>query len=196
MLENGPSSPHAAYFDIDWRPVKEELRDKILFPILGGQYGQVLESGDLKLVYREGAFFLQYGNTLLPIEPTSYRTILACGFDALKAAQPAESEEMLELESIVTALEHLPEHTTADRDKIAERQREKEVIKRRLRTLVERAAFVAEFICRNVTEFNGNPADPHSFDRLDKLLGQQVYRLSHWMAAADEINYRRFFRHQ
>ena len=42
-------------------------------------------------------------------------------------------------------------------------------------------------------EFNGTPDDPHSFDRLDKLLDAQVYRLSHWKAAADEINYRRFF---
>ena len=54
VLENGPSSPHAAYFDIDWHPVKEELRNRILLPILGDQYGQVLESGELKLEYRAG----------------------------------------------------------------------------------------------------------------------------------------------
>ena len=76
VLENGPASPHAAYFDIDWRPVKEELRNKVLLPILGDQYGQVLESGELKLEYREGAFFLRYYQSLLPIEPRTYRTIL------------------------------------------------------------------------------------------------------------------------
>ena len=64
VLENGPGSPHAAYFDIDWRPVKEELRNKMLLPILADQYGQVLESGDLKLEFREGAFFLRYFQTL------------------------------------------------------------------------------------------------------------------------------------
>ena len=100
---------------------------------------------------------------------------------------------MRELESIITALGHLPERTDAAPDSIAERQREKEVIKGRLRKLVERAAAVAEFIAAGVAEFNGTPDDPHSFDNLDKLLDAQVYRLSHWKAAADEINYRRFF---
>jgi (1->4)-alpha-D-glucan 1-alpha-D-glucosylmutase len=41
--------------------------------------------------------------------------------------------------------------------------------------------------------WNGSVDDPRSFDRLDELLNAQVYRLSHWKAAADEINYRRFF---
>ncbi len=63
VLENGPGSPYAAYFDIDWRPVKEELRNRILLPILGDQYGQVLEAGELKLEYRDGAFFVRYFQT-------------------------------------------------------------------------------------------------------------------------------------
>ena len=193
VLENGPASPHAAYFDIDWRPVKEELRNRILLPILGDQYGQVLESGELKLEYREGAFFLRYYQSLLPLDPRTYRAILTHGLDALKETQPPDSEELRELESIVTALEHLPERTETEPGSVAERQREKEVIKGRLRALTDRAAAVAEFIRRNVQEFNGTPEDPHSYDSLDKLLDAQVYRLSHWKAAADEINYRRFF---
>lgn len=193
VLENGPASPHAPYFDIDWRPIKEELRNRILLPILGDQYGQVLESGELKLEYREGAFFLRYYQSLLPLEPRSYRTILTRGLDAWKETQPADCEDVRELESIITALEHLPEHTDTEPGRSAERQREKEVIKGRLRTLTERATAVAEFIARNVLELSGTPEDLHSFDGLDKLLDAQVYRLSHWKAAADEINYRRFF---
>ena len=193
VLENGPSSPHAAYFDIDWRPVKEELRNRILLPILGDQYGQVLESGELKLEYREGAFCLRYYQSLLPLDPRTYRTILTHRLDALKETLPADSEDLRELESIVTALEHLPERTATEPASVAERQREKEVIKGRLGKLAERPPAIAEFIGRNVQEFNGTPDDPHSFDRLDKLLDAQVYRLSHWKAAADEINYRRFF---
>jgi (1->4)-alpha-D-glucan 1-alpha-D-glucosylmutase len=193
VLENGSASPHAAYFDIDWRPVKEELRNKILLPILGDQYGQVLESGELKLEYRDGAFFVRYYQSLLPIEPRTYRTILTHGLDALKEAQPPDSEDVRELESIVTALEHLPECSDAEPSSVAERQREKEVIKGRLCALTDRAQTVAEFIGEAVQEFNGTPDDPHSYDNLDKLLDAQVYRLSHWKAAADEINYRRFF---
>jgi len=42
VLENGPASPYASTFDIDWRPVKSELTDKVLLPVLGDQYGDVL----------------------------------------------------------------------------------------------------------------------------------------------------------
>src|SRR5690606_6160030 len=52
---------------------------------------------------------------------------------------------------------------------------------------------VAEFISANVELFNGKAGEPESFDRLDKLLQSQSYRLCHWRAASDEINYRRFF---
>ena len=193
VLENGPASPHAKYFDIDWCPVKEELRNKVLLPILGDQYGQVLESGGLKLEYGEGAFFLRCYQSLLPIEPRTYRTILAGGLDALKESQPPGCEDVRELESILTALEHLPDTVETAPERLAERDREKEVVKGRLRALADRSAAVAEFIRRNVDELNGTPDDPHSYDRLDKLLDDQVYRLSHWKAAADEINYRRFF---
>ncbi|NUQ64828.1 MAG: hypothetical protein HUU20_20385 [Pirellulales bacterium] len=170
VLENGPGSPHAAYFDINWHPVKEELRNRILLPILGDQYGQVLESGELKREYREGAFCLRYYQSLLPIDSRTYRMILTHGLPALREAQPNDSAELRELESIVTALEHLPERTETEPGIVAERQRENEVIKGRLRMLTERAAAVAEFIRRNVQEFNGTPEDPHSYDLLDKLL--------------------------
>jgi (1->4)-alpha-D-glucan 1-alpha-D-glucosylmutase len=193
VLENGPSSPHAAYFDIDWQPVKEELRNRILLPILGDQYGQVLESGELKLDYRDGAFFLRYYQAVLPLDPRTYRTILTHKFDGLKESLSPDSDDLRELESIITALEHLPERTDVDPNRVAERQREKDVIKGRLLRLTDRAEAVAEFIAGNVREFNGTPDDAHSYDNLDKLLDAQVYRLSHWKAAADEINYRRFF---
>jgi (1->4)-alpha-D-glucan 1-alpha-D-glucosylmutase len=193
VLENGPGSPFAVYFDIDWRPLKEELRNKILLPVLGGQYGQVLESGELKLEYSEGAFFIRYFQMLFPLDPRTYQLILTRRLDELKTILPAESEDARELESIITALEHLPERTETDPDRVIERQREKEVIKDRLRRLVEHSLEIADFIRQNVQFFNGSPDDPHTFDELDKLLDAQVYRLSHWKAAADEINYRRFF---
>src|SRR5699024_10549382 len=51
VLENGRMSRYASFFDIDWRPLKRELRGKVLLPFLGGQYGEVLERGELALVY-------------------------------------------------------------------------------------------------------------------------------------------------
>jgi (1->4)-alpha-D-glucan 1-alpha-D-glucosylmutase len=193
VLENGPGSPYAGYFDIDWHPVKEELHDRVLLPMLGDQYGQVLESGELKLEHREGSLFIRYGQKRLPLDPGTYRVILTHRLDKLKEALPADSEELRELESIATACEHLPGRTDVDPARVAERQREKEVVKTRIRSLVGRSPAIAEFIRQNTEEFNGRPDDPHSYDELDKLLDAQVYRLSHWKAAVDEINYRRFF---
>lgn len=46
---------------------------------------------------------------------------------------------------------------------------------------------------RCLTAFNGRPGVPASFDLLEGLLDLQIYRLAHWRAASDEINYRRFF---
>src|SRR5262249_52990729 len=60
VLENGPSSRYASYFDIDWHPVNPDLEGKVLLPLLGEQYGQVLEAGQLRLNYEEGAFYLSY----------------------------------------------------------------------------------------------------------------------------------------
>src|SRR5688572_5786929 len=55
VLENGPSSRYAHVFDIDWHPLKQELDDKVLLPILGGAYGTVLEQQEIQLEYRHGA---------------------------------------------------------------------------------------------------------------------------------------------
>ena len=193
VLENGPNSPVRRYFDIDWRPVKQELENRVLLPVLGGQYGEVLEAGQLQVEYRDGAFLLRYCERALPLEPRTYTVILAHRLADLKEIMGAESEHLRELESILTALEYLPATTEAAEERVAERQREKEVIKGRLRRLTTDCPMVAEFIQRNLGEFNGTPGDAHSFDRLDGLLNLQVYRLAHWKAAADEINYRRFF---
>ena len=69
VLENGPSSPAAKFFDIDWTPVKAELHAKLLLPILGDQYGRVLERGELQLVFSDGLLTLRYFDTELPINP-------------------------------------------------------------------------------------------------------------------------------
>jgi (1->4)-alpha-D-glucan 1-alpha-D-glucosylmutase len=79
ILENGPSSVYASFFDIDWQPIKDELENKVLLSILGDQYGRVLENQDLTLCYEEGAFFLiVYGGAYrLPIAPHPATALLS-----------------------------------------------------------------------------------------------------------------------
>ena len=191
VLENGPSSIYAKYFDIDWRPIKADLHDKVLLPVLGDQYGRVLERGELKVWFAAGAFYLTYYEHQFPIAPGTYRYILDV---ALNKLSDYKSEDFYaELQSIRTALEYLPRRTETDPEKIAERAREKEIIKRRLDRRCQEALQVQHAIEQAVDEINGRPGDARSFDLLDQLLNAQAYRLAFWRVAADEINYRRFF---
>jgi (1->4)-alpha-D-glucan 1-alpha-D-glucosylmutase len=193
VLENGPSSIYAGFFDIDWKPVKDELENKVLFPILGDQYGLVLENQELQLSFEEGAFFIHYYDRRSPVAPASYVKILKFGLGELKKKVDKDHPHLQELLSIITALEHLPPRTEKNVEKIMERRREKEVIKRRLWNLYNESEEIRSFINNNLWIFNGEKGDPKSFDLLDDLLNDQAYRLSHWRVATEEINYRRFF---
>ncbi|MEY2528759.1 MAG: (1-_4)-alpha-D-glucan 1-alpha-D-glucosylmutase [Verrucomicrobiota bacterium] len=191
VLENGPSSRYAPFFDIDWKPLKADLEDKVLLPILGDQYGRVLERGELQVGFEAGAFYLRYYEHEFPIAPGTYRHILEI---ALEKLAPFKSEEFYaEFQSIITALEYLPRRTETDPERIAERAREKEIIKRRLERRCHEAPQVQAAVEQAVVQINGSPGDPRSFDALDSLLNDQSYRLAFWRVAAEEINYRRFF---
>jgi (1->4)-alpha-D-glucan 1-alpha-D-glucosylmutase len=193
VLENGPSSAYAHFFDIDFRPPKANLENKTLLPTLGDQYGRVLENQELKLGYRRGAFTVSYYETRLPVAPRTYTFVLARVVERVKGQLGEYHADVLELESIVTALSHLPPRTETDPERVRERRREKEIVKRRLASLTERSREVRAAIDQTITEFNGRRGDAASFDRLEELLAAQAFRLSYWRVAADEINYRRFF---
>jgi (1->4)-alpha-D-glucan 1-alpha-D-glucosylmutase len=195
VLENGRSSLNAPYFDIDWEPLNTKLIYKVLLPVLGEQYGRVLEKGELQVDFLpgEGRFVLRYWDNTFPLDPRSYEDILNIDKERLLEELGPESEDAVEYQSILTAIGHLPAHSDTDRERAQERSREKEVIKRRLAALVAKEPQVLESIGRAVKELNGKAGDPRSFDRLDALLERQPYRLSLWRVATEEINYRRFF---
>ena len=191
VLENGLSSRYAPYFDIDWEPLISHLRDKVLLPILTDQYGCVLERGELQVRFEQGTFCLLYGERRLPIAPGTYRYILEIALQNL--AEYREEDIYAEVQSILTALEYLPKRTEPDPKRIAEREREKEIIKRRLERRCAEAPEVQRAIEKALLQINGKRVDPRSFDKLDDLLNAQSYRLAFWRVAAEEINYRRFF---
>lgn len=191
VLENGPSSRYAPYFDIEWHPLKFDLRDKVLLPILSDQYGRVLERGELQVRFEEGSFYLLYGERRLPIAPGTYRFVLDIALQNL--SEHKDEDFYAELQSILTALEYLPKRTETNPTRIAERIREKEIVKRRLERRCAQAPQVQQAIEKALTQINGKPGDSRSFDTLDELLNAQSYRLAFWRVAAEEINYRRFF---
>ncbi len=193
VLENGPSSPYAEFFDIDWEPVKKELKDKVLIPVLGDQYGNVLDSRELRLLFRDGAFLVSYYDREFPVRPRTALAVLEFRLEELQERLGADDADLAEYLSILTALRHLPPYTETDPLQAEERNREKEVVKRRLAALAGSSGAVRSHVEENVEQFNGTAGDPASFDLLDGLLDRQVYRLADWRVATEEINYRRFF---
>ena len=191
VLENGPSSLFAEHFDIDWSPPKATLKDCVLVPVLGEQYGAVLERGELQVVFEGGMFRLAYYDHRFPLGPKTIIPLLEAA--VRESGLPEDSDARLELESVLSACNHLPDrHETAPSAR-KERAREKEIIKRRLARLIEHVPEIAAGVQRAIEAINGTPGVSASFDDLDRLLRGQSYRLASWRVAAEEINYRRFF---
>jgi len=191
VLENGQSSVHAVAFDIDWAPLKNELRDTVLLPVLPDQYGRVLERGDLRVELDGGRFFVRHGDRRFPLGPKSLLELVERA--ASSTGLPENDPQQQELESLRASLFHLPDRLSYSEFDRKERHREKEVFKRRLDRLVGESPRVAAAFHAALHRLNGNPGDAASFDALDRLLGQQSYRLASWRVASQEINYRRFF---
>ena len=174
VLEWGRDSPFAPYFDINWDPVRPDLKDRVLLPVLGDHYGVILENGEIALRFdrNEGSFSAWYYRHRFPISPLCYWTILAAGNDAI--ADSAYQFEKIGECRIAGARERAAEL----KQWLAERAREPAYT-----SAIERA----------LRAFTGKPGDPASFERLHQLLEMQAYRIAYWRVAAEEINYRRFF---
>ncbi len=195
VLENGPASRYAGYFDIDWYAFAGELPGRVLLPVLGDHYGTVLEKGELRLVFdaEQGSFSVFYYTHRFPVDPREYPVILAHGLERLRARLGDEDATLLEFQSRVTAFGHLPTRDSVAPEAVAERARDKDVHKRHLAALYAGSADIAQFVQENVAAFNGAAPGEANFDLLHELLQAQAYRLAFWRVAADEINYRRFF---
>ena len=191
VLENGPASQYAAHFDIDWRPQRASLRNRVLVPILGEPYGTVLERGELRLGFDAGSgtFDVRYHEHRLPIDPREYPKI----FIGMPSILAPDDPDRADFESLLTAFAHLPPRDALEMEALTIRRRDKEAHKRRLVRLIERSPPILEHIQCAVQRINGTAGVPASFDALEALLDAQAYRLAYWRVAVDEINYRRFF---
>jgi (1->4)-alpha-D-glucan 1-alpha-D-glucosylmutase len=196
VVENGQMSRYAEYFDIDWSPIKRELQGKVMLPFLGGQYGEVLERGELALTYVDGGFHIQYFETAFPIDPQTFPFILQRARERVADLLAPDDLELLAFESVITAFDRLPvavDHPEPDRETVEARYREQVVTRMRIAELYTSNEPIRTAIDATVAELNGTTDDPRSFDALDQLLSRQNFRLAFWRVAAEEINYRRFF---
>ena len=161
VLENGRHSRFIHYFDIDWSG------NKVLLPILGHPYGQVLESGEIQLGFDADGFFFSYYDKRLPFAPQSYHLVLRECLDVLASEGPAiELRELVENEDAITNSKFLKET---------------------LWRLHEQSEPFRDVLADVMARINGD------FDLLDRVVDAQWYRLAYWRIASETINYRRFF---
>ena len=200
VLENGAASAHADCFDIDWAAADPALTGRVLLPLLGDQYGVVLERGELQLGFdrERGYFTLSHYEHRLTIDPASYGGLLRAALHAMPAAADADAlAAEAQITQLSEAFERLPPHGTPDESARGSRQREKTALKAELAALAGPQtgahAALAPAIDQVVATLNGRVGEDHSFDALDALIDAQPYRLAQWRVAGAEINYRRFF---
>lgn len=189
VLENGPSSVYAGYFDVDWGAPEARERDPhtgvVLVPILADHYGRELEAGNLRLVHSEGSFTLHYFDHQLPIAPRSVDHLVYRA--ARRLPRSLDPAVRAEVESIGAALGRLPPSWATDRASVRERHRDKEVLRARLMALCHEHPEVGAALDAETEAAGSNP------DQLDALLQRQNYRLAFWRTASEEGQYRRFF---
>jgi (1->4)-alpha-D-glucan 1-alpha-D-glucosylmutase len=178
VLENGPSSRYASFFDIDWQPQEERLRDKVLVPILSDQYGRVLQAGGIKVARSGSRFLVCAAGQEFPASPLSLTAILP------RAAEYAKSDL---LSFLAASYGRLPVPEYWDRRLILTRHRDKTVLNSMLGRLCAEDPASCEAVDRAVADLNANQ------DALDDFLSQQNYRLSYWKTADQQLGYRRFF---
>ena len=193
VLENGPGSVYASYFDVDWHPPSRMFENKIVLPILGTFYAEVLKKRELHLTFHDGRFFVQYYELSFPIAPKSYLDILRHRKEMLEAKLGAKSATLQEYLGIIVGLESLAPRETLPVYAAGERRLQVAALKERLKELYDGDKSFREFLDQNVEHFNGVTGRDRSFRALDQLLSEQSYALSYWNSANAEINYRRFF---
>lgn len=185
VLENGRASEFSGYFDIDWEPLKPEMRNRLLLPILGGQYGEVLESKQLQVKFEDGRALIAYYDHLQPIAPRTLPMVFPPERDAEWGIPP-------EFRALLGELSTLPLHESTDPAQVAERQARLRELKPRLHAALESAS-LAPVLAKAAEAVNGREGDARSFDALHALLEVQPYRLAYWRTSSEQINYRRFF---
>ncbi len=194
VLENGPSSRHAQTFDIEWEPAAPEMAGKVLLPVLGDHYGQVLEAGELQTVFvpEAGEFWVHYYDHRFPVDPRDYASI----FEALPIPV-AQNDEQRDAQAVVQSLLHgfatLPARDDTGEAARAARERDGPVHKRALARQVRKQSWLEGWIAGCLKILNGTAGQPGSFDALDALIRRQAWRPAYWRVAGDDINYRRFF---
>ena len=167
VLENGPSSGYARFFDVEWDSANPEFRATVLLPVLGDHYGRVLEAKELTVSREKATFLVCYADRRFPVAPPALEWLL------VEAGRSGASEELV---FIGESLGRLPASTVTDRESIARRHRGKEVLLHQLRRASRRPDRAGRGGRRALSRLNAD------VDRLDEFLS--AGRTTGWRSGA------------
>jgi (1->4)-alpha-D-glucan 1-alpha-D-glucosylmutase len=178
VLEKGPQSRYAAYFDVDWQASEGRWPNKVLLPILGNQYGCILENKELRLFHKKGTFEVHYYDHRFPLNMASLSELLE------RAAGACGSDLLLFLAQCCAQQAAWPKHGAGGDQGAPSAQ---DVLRQLLKRVCSEEPVVVAAIDNEVARINTD------LKELDALIDRQYYRLAFWRSAAGDLGYRRFF---
>lgn len=188
VLENGQSSEFFHFFDIEWDHPREGMKGRLLAPFLGRFYGECLEEGEITLRYGPTGLAVKYYDLIFPLKIESYGSFFTHQLSRLKKRLGGDHPDFINLLGVLYVLRTLPSS-----EEVQERYEQTRFIKTTLWELYNKNEEIKRFVDENTRFFNGQKGNSESFDLLNNLLSEQLFRLSFWKVATEEINYRRFF---
>jgi malto-oligosyltrehalose synthase len=169
VLEKGPQSIYANYFDITWSGGFHKGR--LMVPFLGAPIEEVIKNGELKISYTNNRFAFTYFDNIYPLNPRSYAYIL-------------DHETTRNLDAIKQLLEQMPGMKQVEDDKKYIEQWTE--FCQQLTGLMKNDK-VRSAIETRISEINKDK------NQLQQIADDQAYRLCSWKETDSQINYRRFF---
>jgi (1->4)-alpha-D-glucan 1-alpha-D-glucosylmutase len=190
VLEHGQASAYAGFFDINWQPFDPDLAGKLLVPVLGEPYGEVLAQGQLQVAWEHeaGRFALRYFDHRFPLDAASWGLLLRLAADL---ADDADTAERLTL--LAQRADAMPPRADAGAARARERADAAAQLRQALADLATAGKGVDGPAGRAVQAALAQVNTAPDRDLLHAVHEAQAFRLGFWRVAADEINYRRFF---
>lgn len=188
IFEYGADSDYLDFFDIDWEHPHNDFKGRVLAPLLGDFYGNCLENGQLTISYEDEVLYVNYYSLKFPLKIESYTYLVSHRLKELEERLGRRHPNVIKLLGVLYVLKNIPNETSSQ-----DRRSQALFAKGLLWELYQENADIKKIIDENIQYLNGETGDSESFNFLDKLLSEQIFRLSYWKVGAEELNYRRFF---
>ncbi len=188
IFEAGENSRYYNFFEIDWDHPYENMKGKMLVPMLGKLYAECLEDGEITLIYDQNGLSINYYELRLPLLIGSYPRLFRHNIEALEESLGENDSEYIKFLGTINLIENISSKNGSD-----SYYRQVQHVKRILWSLYQDNDAVRNFVDNNLAYFNSETDDKCGIEALDDLIGEQLFRLSFWKVATEEINYRRFF---